>query len=581
MKLLAAAKQDVIEIEKEIDSEFRQLPFPHSDSAVSKWHLFTVFEDGMRNTLWTLTRNLRPDKMNEELSGFNQLLDRCKYGLRYGLERICREQSPNSTTSLLVDREIIPQAYEAAASFLRFGDDYLLASRALGSYYAGNAAAFRNDSGSVLILRSPNDTLAYSALDLFIQGTQEAGTPLVALIRAFVQPEYFDVSINAIANQTRANGERIAYTFDPFLCNQLMQAIPNPKTIVPDQWLFPWGNSPNVHKVFEALQARCLLHLLSIHFSAIRFGIRGYGLSDVCPLFSKSVLVSELSTVSGINHADVASAINALTYGTDTETPDPALQPLVPLSEGVLLAPTLLILTSNHPRNYLSLHARVNSPSFDRQSELFELGMSSRIEQIVRNRFSTFRMHTFLPNRKDVGEVDLVVADNQSKTILLAELRWLLQPGDPREVNNRMKVCREKVMQLKKKLDAARTIAEPILKMLGIADNGQSWHVLGVVIVDGFIAVGPESETIPIIPVPIFEIGSIHCKNLKCLHEWLVSGVCLPQQGLHFNSSPVTAKFRKHRVRWGGFRIRHGSQYLPNYVAATAAKFESQESVPP
>src|SRR5208282_5190641 len=118
--------------------------------------------------------------------------------------------------------------------------------------------------------------------------------------------------------------------------------------------------------------------LLSIHFGALRFGIRGLGLADICPLVLKSQLISELSDITGINQADVSSTVEALVYGTGTETPDPALQPLIPFSEVQVVAPTLLILSSNYPRNYLALHARVGSRSFDEQSKLFEVGMSNR-----------------------------------------------------------------------------------------------------------------------------------------------------------------------------------------------------------
>jgi len=141
---------EVKEAERQTDSEFRKLPFPHTKHPVSKWHLLTAFEDGLRNTLWTLTRNLPPDKINVELSGFMLLLDRFKYSLRYGLERIYLEQP--ATDLIKVERQIIPTAYEAAAKFIQFGDDYLLASRAFGSFHAGNARAFHGASRNLLIL---------------------------------------------------------------------------------------------------------------------------------------------------------------------------------------------------------------------------------------------------------------------------------------------------------------------------------------------------------------------------------------------------------------------------------------------
>ena len=572
MNLRDAERQEVIDIEKQIDSDFHKLPFPHGDHAVSKWHLLIALEDGLRNALWMLTRNLRVEDMDVELSGFNLLVDRSKYSLRYGLERIYREQPLTAITP--AKQVVIPAAYEAAASFIKTGDDYLLASRAFGSYHAGTANAMRSPSGHILVLGSPHSTLAYSALDLFIHGQHDAGTPLLALIRAFIRPESPDLYISELVRQTRLIGEHVTYRFNPYVCNQLMRSIPNPSTIVPDGWVFPWGGSVNAHRVFEALNARCLFHLLSIHFGALRFGIRGLGLADVCPLVLKSQLISELSDITGINQADVSLTLDALAYGTGTETPDPALQPLIPFSEAQVVAPTLLILSSNYPRNYLALHARVGSRSFDEQSELFEVGMSNRVELAIKQRFARIRMHEYLPTRRDVGEVDLLVADEQSQTILIGELRWLLQPGDPREVNNRNKVCAEKVAQVKRKYEAAREIIALILRLLGVNGDPQLWDVVAVVIVEGYVAAGPEPERFPVVPLRIFELGLIYCNGLMNLHRWLASHVWLPQKGSHFVSSPVTARFGRQRLQWGGFHILHNSRYLPDYIVKTATSFD-------
>jgi hypothetical protein len=467
---------------------------------------------------------------------------------------------------------VIPAAYEAAASFIKTGDDYLLASRAFGSYHASTATATRSLSGHILVLGSPHDRLAYSALDLFIHGQNDSGTPLLALIRAFILPESPDLHISEMVHQTQLIGGHVSYRFNPYVCNQLMMAIPNLSKIVPNGWEFPWGSSDNAPRVFEALSARCLYHLLSVHFGALHFGIRGLGLADICPLVSKSKLISELSDITGINQADVSSTLAALTYGTDTETPDPALQPLIPFSDAQVVAPTLLILSSNFPRNYLALHARVGSRSFDEQSELFEMGMSNRVEQAVRQRFAKMRMHEYLPTRRDVGEVDILVADEQSQTILIGELRWLLQPGDPREVNNRNKVCAEKVAQVKRKYEAARKIIAPILRLLGVSGDPQLWDVTAVVIVEGYVAAGPEPERFPVVPLRIFELGLIHCNGLMNLHRWLASHIWLPQKGSHFVSSPVTAKFGRQRLRWGGFHISPNSRYLPEYIVKTAGQ---------
>ncbi len=52
------------------------------------------------------------------------------------------------------------------------------------------------------------------------------------------------------------------------------------------------------------------------------------GQSDLCPLFEKQKLVSDLSEVTGVAAESATAILDALTYGNGTDTPDPALQPL-------------------------------------------------------------------------------------------------------------------------------------------------------------------------------------------------------------------------------------------------------------
>lgn len=454
------------EVETRIDTEFQKFPLPNSDSSLSKWHLVTVFEDGLRNYLWILTRQVEPDKVNKELQGFIKFVDRSKYALRYGLERVRQKSSASSSVTY---PNLSSESYERASDILRIGEEYLLACRAFSSYHAGNAEATRNLAGDIIVFTPDTLSNVYSAINIILEGKQdlESGTPMDALASVFLWQDRPEFHVQEIISTTSWHSGRAKYRFNPFICNRLLVSVPRPPTIVPPQWRFPWGTSADTHRVFEGLYVRCLYHLIAVHFGASHLKIRGGGVEDICPLLRKAELISDIGEVTGMKQEAVSVIVDALCYGTKTDTPDPALQPLVPVFEKFLLPP-ILILSSNFPRNFLSLHARVDSRSFDEQSHLFEAGMSNRIENILKRLFKYFRMHDFLPQRKNAGEVDVLVADESSKTIMVCELRWLLSPGDPREVNNRKKVCEEKVLQLRKKVLSAREVIPSILASLAV-----------------------------------------------------------------------------------------------------------------
>lgn len=63
----------------------------------------------------------------------------------------------------------------------------------------------------------------------------------------------------------------------------------------------------------------------------------------------------------------------------------------------------------------------------------------------------------------------------------------MLQPGDPREVQNRKKACHEKVTQVARKVQWLQPRAHALLDVLGIeVANSDAWQVEGVVVIKTF-----------------------------------------------------------------------------------------------
>jgi hypothetical protein len=173
--------------------------------------------------------------------------------------------------------------------------------------------------------------------------------------------------------------------------------------------------------------------------------------------------------------------------------------------------------------------------------------------------------------------VDLLIADEASKTVLVAELRWFLPPGDPREVNNRKQVCAEKVGQLKRKVAAARIVIDAILKAFGFSSDSSMWKIVGVVIIEGYTAPGPEPNFLPVVPLRVFEIGLAQCADLRCLHAWIISYTWLPQKNTHFVSGCVKVKFGSQQLQWSGLNVQHYEHYYPDYISTTATRFNDHD----
>jgi hypothetical protein len=195
----------------------------------------------------------------------------------------------------------------------------------------------------------------------------------------------------------------------------------------------------------------------------------------------------------------------------------------------------LLFLSSNYERNLLTLQARIDPKSFDKLSALFEQTMLSGLLPLVKKRWPSAKENLTIRDCKEFEEIDLLIPDPESKTLLVCELRWMLQPGDPREVHNRKKVCREKVAQLERKVKWIGVRKSIALQSLGLdADDASEWSCAGVVSVDAFGGVLSSNSELPLLPNNIFKQGLEKASSLREFVLWSQSLFWLPKEGEHF-----------------------------------------------
>jgi hypothetical protein len=179
--------------------------------------------------------------------------------------------------------------------------------------------------------------------------------------------------------------------------------------------------------------------------------------------------------------------VEYLTYGFAAKSPDPALQPLVMLAEGMVAVPCVLYLSSNYERNLLGLQARIDPGAFDRMSQLFEADMVRDLLVAIHPRWPHVKANAIVRDGGTFEEIDLLIADPQSRTLIACELRWMLQPGDPRDVQNRKAACKEKVRQLARKLEWLQPRLQLALDTLEIPTTDRDrWDVEGAVVIKTF-----------------------------------------------------------------------------------------------
>lgn len=516
-------------IEADLDANYHRIQMPHPNRAIATWYLLTALEDNLRG-LFVLT-----DDSQAAIVEFQ--MDRQKYSVRFALDRIRKECTDMSQAILPV--RVIPKLYLKTAALLMGGIDFMAASQLCSAAHAGTVRFKENCEKIDIVFNASQHDKRYAALELMGHMPLDVIDHSANLYAWARRAEFRPRIVDAIAQSVRISGQRVVYEYQPHLAVALAAEMMQQPFLVPDGWQFPWGGRYETLLLINAMCVRCMYHWIAVHFGAGQNGLRGGGEASILHVTTTSKLVLDLQEMCSLAETAIRSFVQYLTYGHAMKTPDPALQPIVALGNGLVGIPCLLFLSSNYERNLLGLQARIESAKFNVMSKLFESNMVRELLEEILPRWSLSKGNVTIRNGGEFEEMDLLVADPASRTLLVCELRWMLQPGDPREVQNRKKVCREKVDQLQRKVHWLRTRVATALSVLGLENSREEeWEVQGVVVIQTFGGTLSRSEEFPIMTARLFALGITQATSLRQFATWSQSLRWLPQENVHFRVVP-------------------------------------------
>lgn len=304
----------------------------------------------------------------------------------------------------------------------------------------------------------------------------------------------------------------------------------------------------------------------------LRLGLRGAGASSLCLILSPEELAQDIALMSSLPRHSINAYIEFLTFGRNSMTPDPALQPLLEIGSEFVAIPCIHYLSSNRERNLLSLQARMQKPHFDSRSDLFERNMIDHLVQCTRDRWPYLRPNVEVTVDGSAEEIDLLIADPSSQLLLICELRWMLQPGDPREVINRKAECAKKVDQLHRKVSWAESRADGLVRKVFpelTTSNGRPWSVRGMVVIETFGGCRSRRPELPILTSAVFALGVQRLKSLQQFVEWSKSLIWLPQENIHFVNSPVEIEVGSRYLKIVGIKRLQGADKYREYLEKT------------
>jgi len=566
-KASKVTKTQIEEFEAAVDQTFLKRPLPHVNRVLAVWYYLTAAEDSLRN----LFCNFKEDDPRSLIVFY---VDRYKYAMRHALSRIFSENNDTNWTN--VPRKVVGKLYIKASQLIRAGIDYSLASQLCASLHTGTAKIALEDNCWHVHLDDPTHDSSYGALELLGVARHRYLDPATIFLHLVLREEPLPDSVNSIAISIRASKELLDYDYEQDKAIELSRLIPQSPHILPETWMFEWGDRSKTNLLLNALIIRCMYHIVAIHFGSALHGVSGGGVDSLVLVMKRDQLTLDLELMSGLETKRVRSFVSALTWGHHTTTPDPALQPLIPMGSGWLAIPCIHILSSNLERNLLSLMARTRPDSFDAQSNQFEREMVTEFKSASLPEGTLMCANVQLNLGGEEEEIDTLLFDVGRRTLLVAELRWMLGPGDPREILNRQKECLKKVDQVRRKVDwAARNATKLARCALGPdADTSGEWKVSGIVLLTGYAGTRSADIRYPIMPLALFLGGLQSARSLDELISWCQSLSWLPQLGRHFEvgTTRIDLEMSKQLKVQGLSVIGSATEYLSDALAGLSRR---------
>jgi hypothetical protein len=167
-----------------------------------------------------------------------------------------------------------------------------------------------------------------------------------------------------------------------------------------------------------------------------------------------------------------------------------------------------------------------------------------------------------IPGRPRLPDIDLSIIDHKEKTCLVIELKWFIDPAEPREVLEKSEEVKKGIFQLLQLKGALAGCDQALFKCLGI----DSTYAIGFAVVSANW-IGHATEQHPEIPVireHHFKKKMSAVKNLSETIGWLGARRYLPIEGVHYEIVETAAVVGKWSTKWYGIKaLIEESEFLP------------------
>lgn len=439
----------------------------------------------------------------------------------------------------------------------RFCDEYYQASWALSNLaheYASFESAYVYASAGLITLQLQDATVIPHVP--FREDTRyEAYDRLCIDEPPAFEEESAAAFFRKVAETVTVSDQRFRYRLNPRIVSQGLDAL-SPllnQFWLPASWVLPRYTFGEFCSVLSTMRVMAMIHHLA-RITAARQGCVGMGYLDSVLVMDEDELSNRLQRYTGLDAEVVNQIVHDATFGEcDIRNPDPAIQPLIPLSSDRIAISPALFLGSDIERNFTVLLNRL--PEERRAYSQLSNAREKISRQRIIERLAPLRLrfwHGKLPGRNDLADLDLAIIDDAQRTCLVLELKAFIAPAEPREIMEKSEEIEHGVSQIKLLQKAFHLEPHLLREPLKIDD---SYDVSFGVASETFIGTpNVQDESVPVVRCPHLLRRLLAEKSLATVCNWLRTREYLPVEGKHFEVKDILAQVGDWNLQWYGIK---------------------------
>lgn len=522
--------QELRLIETEIDNYYKSNPLTKLPFGVAMWYYMAFCEDVAA----------KPYLKGTPLSKYESAIaaDLLVVGLKNPFKWLLSDCSVGGKPPLAYSNKF----YQSSHELFMIGDNYNAFE--LAFTYANRGLAEISIEGTTIVCNSDiSNDLRYEAYDRISSIDDETPELAEGNLGSLVEP------IIKVSDHT------FSYNLKPKIISEalvILESVLSPRFSLPADWDFGYFSLDDFKQV-----ANCLIVFSYIHFVArmiaAKKGCKGYGYANSIFLSRITDLENRLVRYTNCNRPTVARLIELMTYGErEINRPDPAIQPIVRLNPKLFALMPNLLIPNAIERNFIVLLNKLPEERSTYLRLVFEKEALMREEIKDKLSIPVIRswhgdISTALP------DIDLAIIDDVEKTCLILEMKWFIDPSEPREVIEKSQEISKGISQLTELSKALDRTPHLFLEKMGI---DSSYDFVFAVDSKNFVGMSSvQNQNIPVIRHSNL-IKKINADgSLKKTMDWLSTRKYLPTEGKHYKTIMLDFNLGKWGIHWAGFQL--------------------------